>query len=217
MILIGSILVLSALVTVNDLKRLDFTLYETPRYPALISGFALVVVGLIGHFFRDQAKPQKQVRGKWYYEVSGASGLFTHSGECEITQNGTFVKLHGTRRAIGINSDGKQTLKRVTIPWSSVYGNVCHDDFLRFEYTIDLPETGTLRAICRLNINHKKPKQMNGDYYMLPPIPEGTLNTRSGHVLFRKLNKNEDPFQPEPQISLNESSESENRKTSSPS
>lgn len=134
------------------------------------------------------------VEGRWEYEVTTASKDFSHKGDCHIRQKGNNIQLQGVRHFTSSLKVGRKVCLAVNIPWSSDWAQICDDDILRFHYHIAIvePRRGGkyIEAVCRLELTSKKPTEMTGNYYMLPPFDEATLNCKWGAIVFRKIEEN---------------------------
>ena len=169
------------------LMAIAWLAHDFTWHPAIVSiGLLATYVKLDGHFssFPD-------VEGRWQYTVETADREVSHKGDCIIQQAGSALRIQGTRRYTCTTAGGGGKCHEVSIPWSSNWAEVCADSALRFDYHIALPEAHhhgqMIEAICRLRLDTKKPLTMAGNYYMLPPFEESTLNCQWGVITFTKM------------------------------
>jgi hypothetical protein len=173
------------------LLAIAWLVHDFSWHPAIVSiGLLVTYVKLDAHFssFPDLA-------GRWQYSVETANREASHKGECVIQQAGRALRIQGTRRYTCTAAGGGGECREVAIPWNSNWAEVCADSALRFDYHIALPDNThhgkMIEAICRLRLDTKKPSTMAGNYYMLPPFEESTLNCQWGTVTFTRMASHE--------------------------
>lgn len=152
----------------------------------------VATVGTLATFITltERFSPTPNVEGRWEYTVDTADNKFSHKGDCHIRQDGEKILIQGARRYTCLLKSQSRVCQAVNISWESDWAH-CDDSALRFEYHIAIAEPRRggkyIDAICRLNITSKNPTEMSGNYYMLPPFDESTLNCQWGSITFRKL------------------------------
>lgn len=156
----------------------------------------LLTLGSLATFitFDERLSPTPNVAGRWEYTVVTGGEEFSHKGDCHIRQNGEKIQIQGARRYSCSLTARRKVCQAVNVSWESDWAHLCDDNVLRFEYHIAIAEPRRggkyIDAVCRLNITSKKPSEMSGSYYMLPPFDESTLNCKWGTITFRKLEAN---------------------------
>lgn len=158
--------------------------YEHPE--VTFSGIGLYIFGAITAIYlyiKNKILDNKNVFGCWEYFVHEANGKFSHKGYCNIRMNENRLQINGERLyTCSLNHECEKT----NIAWQSTWADICHDDCIRFDYKITLSE-GILSAICRINLSEKKPTEMTGRYYLLPPFNLDVLNCKYGTIKFKKI------------------------------
>jgi hypothetical protein len=153
----------------------------------------IVLIGSLATFIASETRLSSvpNLAGHWEYEVTTGDKEFSHKGDCDIHQEGLKVRIQGVRRYTCSLEAKRKICKAVDIPWGSDWAQICDDEVLRFDYHIAIAEPRRggkyIEAICCLKLTSKRPKEMAGNYYMLPPFHEATLNAKWGSVVFRKL------------------------------
>lgn len=156
----------------------------------------LATLGLLATFITldERLSPTPKVEGRWEYTVYTANMEFSHKGDCHIRQKGEQIQIQGARRYSCSLKSRRKVCQAVNVSWESDWAQLCDDNVLRFEYHIAIAEPHRggkyIDAICRLNITAKRPSEMAGNYYMLPPFDESTLNCKWGTITFTKLAEN---------------------------
>jgi hypothetical protein len=116
-------------------------------------------------------------------------------------QDEAVLQIQGVRRYTCIAEGGRDIVKPVHIAWNSEWAQLCHDNVLRFEYVIALPDPKrggqNIRAVCRLEIASHAPTSMNGKFYVLPPFDEKALNCNWGDITLTRIAPDE-PLSPPP-------------------
>ncbi len=174
---------------------------------------AVAVTGLLATFITidNLHSPKHYLEGRWEYEVTTASKEFSHKGDCYIRQTGDTVQLQGVRQYTCSLKARRKICQPVNIPWKSDWAQVCDDNILRFHYHIAIAEPRRggkhIEAICRLELTSQKPTEMTGNYYMLPPFDEATLNCKWGAIVFRRIEETAQLLPPNNYESENESLE----------
>lgn len=69
--------------------------------------------------------------------------------------------------------------------WYSEWSQICEDGRVRVDYRIVL-EDFLARAVCILDV-HAGGQNMSGDYHLLPPFQDKTLNATLGHIEFTRV------------------------------
>jgi hypothetical protein len=153
----------------------------------------IAIVGALAAFvtLSESFSRTPQVEGRWEYTVVTGDAEFSHKGDCYIKQEGEKLRIQGARRYSCALKARRKVCKSVNISWESDWAHLYDDNVLRFEYHIAIAEPrrggAYIDAICRLNITSPKPSEMTGNYYMLPPFAEATLNCKWGTITFRRL------------------------------
>jgi len=156
----------------------------------------LAALGLLATFITldERLSLTPNVKGRWEYTVVTGGMGFSHKGECHIQQDGEKIRIQGARRYTCSLTSRRKICQAVNISWESDWAHLYDDNILRFEYHIAIAEPHQggkyIDAICRLKITSKKPSEMSGNYYMLPPFEESTLNCKWGTITFHKLEEN---------------------------
>jgi hypothetical protein len=167
-------------------------LVSEPHWHPLVVSIGLLA-GLVASDERLFSSTPK-VEGRWQYEVTTSDKEFSHKGDCHIHQEGLKVRVQGVRRYTCSMEGRRRISKPVDIPWSSDWAQICDDGVFRFEYHIAITEPRRggkyIEAICTLKLISKNPREMSGNYYMLPPFDEATLNCKWGSVVFYKVKEN---------------------------
>lgn len=154
---------------------------------------AVTLIGLLVTFVTtdNRFSPAYNLKGRWEYEVTTADAQFSHKGDCHIHQQYQELQIQGVRRYTCSLKSRRKVCKAVNISWSSDWAYICDDNTLRFDYSIAIAEPRRggdyIQAICRLELTSTEPTEMTGNYYMLPPFDETTLNCKWGTIVFRKL------------------------------
>ncbi len=162
----------------------------------------VATLGLLAAFITldGRLSTTPNVEGRWEYTVDTADMEFSHKGDCYIRQDGEKIQIQGARRYTCALKSRRKVCQAVNVSWESDWAHLYDDNILRFEYHIAIAEPRRggkyIDAICRLNITSKKPSEMSGNYYMLPPFDESTLNCKWGTITFRRLDANADPSPP---------------------
>ncbi len=152
--------------------------------PLIIGGILLLFA--IATLFAGQkaATPFYNLSGEWSYQVRTVDGDLSHSGHCTMTQDSITLGLDGYRTRARKLVGGTVVESDVYVHWYSVWGQICGDKKVRFEYYIDLPMS-KVGAVCRLDVSGDA-KTMAGDYYLLPPFSDDTLNATHGGITFTR-------------------------------
>lgn len=128
---------------------------------------------------------------RWEYNVVSADNAFSHKGDCHIRHEADVLHISGVRRFTCCPDDGKAACKEVHIAWNSEWAQICHDNVIRFEYVIALPDPHrggqNMRAICRLEWSPDSASELIGKFYVLPPFDQATLNCNWGDISLRKI------------------------------
>jgi len=119
------------------------------------------------------------LEGVWNYEVESISDAGrSHFGTCSIKQNGATLIFDGVRKET--KTDGHR--KKDEMPWKSSWAQICEDNQIRAEYSIELENV--IIGYFTLNIPEDNKNEMIGKYYQLTP-----------HLMFGKVK-----FERNPQI-----------------
>lgn len=163
----------------------------------------IVLLGSLATFIASDSRlsPVPHLAGRWGYEVTTADKEFSHKGDCDIHQERLKVRIQGVRRYTCSLESRRKVCRAVDIPWGSDWAQICDDNVLRFDYHIAIAEPRRggkyIEAICYLKLTSRKPKEMAGNYYMLPPFNEATLNAKWGSIVFRKLEQDDQLLPPD--------------------
>jgi hypothetical protein len=163
----------------------------------------IVLIGAVVAFFVQDGRYSRKpnLAGRWEYLVVSANNRFSHKGDCHVRQDEAVLQIQGVRRYTCIAEGGRDIVKPVHIAWNSEWAQLCHDNVLRFEYVIALPDPKrggqNIRAVCRLEIASHAPTSMNGKFYVLPPFDEKALNCNWGDITLTRIAPDE-PLSPPP-------------------
>jgi hypothetical protein len=156
---------------------------------------SIALLSLVAAFITldERLSSVPKVEGRWEYDVVTADLEFSHQGDCHIQQEGEKIRVQGARRYTCSLNAGVKICQAVNISWESDWAQLCDDNNLRLEYHIAIaePQRGGkyIDAICCLKIPSKRPTEMSGNYYMLPPFDASTLNCKWGTITFRKIDE----------------------------
>lgn len=122
--------------------------------------------------------------GNWNYEVLTPEGERSHSGICKIVQKGSFLKLDGYRKRYRKRLGDSITEVATHNHWHSTWCQICCDGKIRVDYIIALEDV-KVSAVCVLDISEDG-RELTGDYFLLPPFSDTTLNAKHGSITFSK-------------------------------
>lgn len=123
------------------------------------------------------------LEGKWNYYVENSLGKRTHEGIADISQQGCYVTVGGTRKKE--IAPGKTEMKTVNKSWDTITGVLYGENYhprLLFVYRIQ-DTTGEKKGAVNLrwDLNRAPINEMNGEYSQLAP------HTLVGHIHFKKI------------------------------
>ena len=189
MIVLGAIALFAGAVKVEQLTEFKFAPRSPPGATALVIGTVLMVGSITLHTITRRLAGMYAVHGPWTYEVTTTSKNFSHSGTCNISQDGHRLHIAGTRTRICVSPpSGPKTCKTVSIPWSTSWASICDDHCLRFDYHIAHP-SGPIQGHCQLSLDRRVPFLMNGKYHILPPYPSDVPNATHGIIVMKRIRK----------------------------
>ena len=159
-------------------------IYGNPE--VTFSGIGIYFLGAITGiylFVKNKIVNGKNVNGCWEYLVHEANNRFSHKGYCNIKMNNNRLQISGERLyTCTLNNECEKT----NTAWQSTWADICYDNCIRFDYKITLSE-GMVSAICRINVPERKPTEMTGRYYMLPPFSPEVLNCKYGTIKLKRI------------------------------
>lgn len=146
----------------------------------------------VGRFLRvakdamsSDATELQDLTGQWRYEVVTPAGERSHSGHCSIKQTGRSLEFDGVRTHYRERVGRRVLDSKVHRRWYSEWSQICEDGRVRVDYRIVL-EDFLARAVCILDV-HAGGQNMSGDYHLLPPFQDKTLNATLGHIEFTRV------------------------------
>lgn len=152
-----------------------------------------------------RAIPTANIKGAWNYTVTTGDRERSHSGDCIVSLSQGEIHIRGHRRYTWLVKDKKKSYRKVDYEWNTGWCEICNDGFLRFHYSIYLPEPiGRLEAICRVQLLTEHAgwitSRMEGTFWILPPLKQAAreLNTcEYGNIAFtRKAKDTEEAIEP---------------------
>jgi hypothetical protein len=156
----------------------------------LLSGLIQLLVRII---------PAANIKGAWNYTVTTGDMEHSHSGDCIVSLSRGEFHLRGHRRHTWLVNDKQRSYRQVDYEWNTGWCEICNDGFLRFHYSIYLPEPiGRLEAVCRVQLLTKrsgwgwKTFKMEGLFWILPPLKPAAreLNIcEYGNIVFTRKKK----------------------------
>jgi hypothetical protein len=136
-----------------------------------------------------EEKPIPNVNGKYKYEATWSDNKTVHLGECRIKQEGQDLTVQGERTK---ECNGRKN-KKVSIQWSSIWAEVCHDNKIRMDYAIT--ENGGGRGYAILEIGKRASRTMLGEIHL---FKEDSL---FGTLKFKKVFRTKTPQRQRPKRS----------------
>jgi hypothetical protein len=163
----------------------------------------LLLSGVIQAVVR--AIPTANIKGAWNYAVKTGDMERSHSGDCIVSLSQGEIHIRGHRRNTWLVKDKKKSYRKVDYEWNTGWCEICNDGFLRFHYSICLPEPiGRLEAVCRVQLfterDWRVTSRMEGAFWILPPLKEAARERNIceyGNIVFtRKTKDTEEVIEP---------------------
>lgn len=177
------------------------------RFKSLLSIVAASVLVLLIEYFlvqpwrdsRAEANRIGALADRWEYLVENSATKLSHAGGCTIKIHEGKITFDGVRMYDCSPPDpttGKgRTCIQVNFPWHSEWAELCHDDRIRGQYTINT--TGaTLNGFFNVARDPATPDIMTGHFYYLPPTPKDLPAEQHGSIVFRRLRPGESVREP---------------------
>lgn len=152
-----------------------------------------------------RAIPMANIKGAWNYSVKTGDMQRSHSGDCIVSLSQGEIHIRGHRRYTWLVSDKKKSYRKVDYEWNTGWCEICNDGYLRFHYSMYLPEPiGRLEAVCRVQLLTESARwtvsRMEGAFWILPPLKQAARELdicEYGNIVFtRKTEDTEEAIEP---------------------